>query len=239
MQQTSYRSISTYSELISKCMDRILAKGLTSWSLSALSCFLMRADSKCCGKKKFTDNIINISLDKAHVIKEWGGTICSNYLWTGPLRYCFPRTIPFHLGSATLRPQMEPELHANLHLCPEMTSVIWCNTDWHNIFLVVKEMKHPLNSYKDLAFIIKKNLKPGGILPPKFLIFFNSWGGVQGGAECLRTHLSLELRDKVRWFHSGMTDEYQEEEMHALLVGDVMGEGATDVAGMVSSEPIS
>ena len=46
------RSISTYSKLISKCMDRILAKGLTSWSLSALSCSLMMANSKCCGEKK-------------------------------------------------------------------------------------------------------------------------------------------------------------------------------------------
>ena len=46
------RSISTYYKLISKCMDRILAKGLTNWSLSALSCSLMMADSKCCGGKK-------------------------------------------------------------------------------------------------------------------------------------------------------------------------------------------
>jgi len=103
---------------------------------------------------------------------------------------------------------MEPELHENLHLCPEMISVIWCNTDWPNIFLVVKEMKHPLKSYEDLAFIIKKNLKPGGILPPKFLIFFNSQGKAQGGTEYLRAHLSLELRDKVGWLHSGMTDKY-------------------------------
>ena len=126
------------------------------------------------GKKKFTDKIINVSLDEAHVIKEWGSNFRSDYLQISPLRYLFPRTIPFHLGSATLEPHMEPKLHANLHLCPEMTSIIWCNTDQPNIFFIVKEMKHPLNSYKDLAFIIKKNLKLGGILPPKFLIFFNS-----------------------------------------------------------------
>ena len=46
------RSISTYYKLISKCMDRILAKGFTSWSLSALSGSLMMANSKCCGEKK-------------------------------------------------------------------------------------------------------------------------------------------------------------------------------------------
>lgn len=46
------RSISTCCKLIAKCTDRILAKGFTSWSLSAPSCSLMMADSKCYGGKK-------------------------------------------------------------------------------------------------------------------------------------------------------------------------------------------
>ena len=32
------------------------------------------------GTKVFTDNLINLVLDEAHVIKEWGGTFRSNYL---------------------------------------------------------------------------------------------------------------------------------------------------------------
>jgi hypothetical protein len=31
-----------------------------------------------------------------------------------------------------------------------------------------------------------------------------------------------------------MTDEFREEEIHALVVGEVFGHGATDAAGMVS-----
>lgn len=31
-----------------------------------------------------------------------------------------------------------------------------------------------------------------------------------------------------------MTDEFQEDKLHALLVGDVFGDTATDTAGMVS-----
>jgi superfamily II DNA helicase RecQ len=37
------------------------------------------------GKKKFTDNIINLVLDEAHVIKERGGTFHSDYLKIGPI----------------------------------------------------------------------------------------------------------------------------------------------------------
>ena len=37
------------------------------------------------GTKKFIDNQKNIVLDKAHIIKEWGGTFHSDYLRIGPL----------------------------------------------------------------------------------------------------------------------------------------------------------
>jgi len=70
--------------------------------------------------------------------------------------------------------------------------------------------------------------------PIKFLVFFNSRVEAQAGLEYLKGHLSLELRDKVNWFHSGMTDELRESKMHALLIGDVFGDGATNTAGMVS-----
>ena len=122
----------------------------------------------------------------------------------------------------------------NLHLRVDSLAVIRRNTDRPNIFLVVERMKHPANSYEDLAFIIKKNLGPGDELPPKFLVFFNSRAEAQAGTEFLRARLSPELRDKVKWFHSGMTDQFREEEMHALIIGELLGEGATDAAGMVS-----
>jgi hypothetical protein len=65
-------------------------------------------------------------------------------------------------------------------------------------------------------------------------VFFNSRGEAQAGAEFLRARLSPELRDKVKWFHSGMTDQFREDEMHALIIGESLGEGSTDAAGMAS-----
>ena len=70
--------------------------------------------------------------------------------------------------------------------------------------------------------------------PNKFLVFFNSRVEAQAGSEYLKACLSPELKDKVNWFHSGMTDKFRESEIHVLLVGDVFGDGATDAAGMVS-----
>jgi len=82
--------------------------------------------------------------------------------------------IPFHLGSAMVGKQLESKLVKNLHLRVDSLVEIGQNTDRPNIFLVFEHMKHPGNSYEDLAFIIKKNLGPGDKCPPKFLVFFNS-----------------------------------------------------------------
>jgi hypothetical protein len=78
-------------------------------------------------------------------------------------------------------------------------------------------MQYPVNSYHDLAFVIQKHMTADHC-PPKFLIFFNSRAEAQAGAEFLHERLAPDLRNKVKWFHSRMTDEFCKEEMHALQV---------------------
>jgi superfamily II DNA helicase RecQ len=65
--------------------------------------------------------------------------------------------IPYNAGSATIGNNMESELTKNLHLRKDSLAVMRRNTDRPNIFLIVERMKHPENSYEDLAFLIKKN----------------------------------------------------------------------------------
>jgi superfamily II DNA helicase RecQ len=186
------------------------------------------------GTKRFVDNLINLVLDEAHVVKEWGGTFRSDYLKIGPVRYLLTQKPPvgLHLRTATLPPSRIAEIMSNLHLRVDNTTIFRLSTDRPNIFLSVHKMQFPVNSFQDLAFMISKHTSNGEI-PPKFLVFFNSRAEAQLGADFLRQRLPPELRDKVKWFHSGMTDEFRETEMHALLVGEVYAHAATDAAGMV------
>jgi superfamily II DNA helicase RecQ len=188
------------------------------------------------GTKRFTDNLVNLVLDEVHVVKEWGGTFRSDYLRIGPIRYLLTRkpTVGIHLGTATMPLHRVQELIANLHLRADHTVIFRLSTDRPNIFLSVHKMEHPIGSYHDLAFIIKQHMTGDDPKPPKFFIFLNSRAEAQAGAEFLRKRLAPDLRDKVKWFHSGMTDEFREAKMHALVVGDVYGHAATDAAGMVS-----
>ena len=94
------------------------------------------------------------------------------------------------LGSATIGPQMVPDISKNLHLRPDKTFIARLNTDRPNIFLVVERMKHPANLYEDLAFLIKKGMTADDPKPIKFLAFFNSRAEAQGGQNTSR-HVSL------------------------------------------------
>ena len=61
-------------------------------------------------KKQVIDNLINIVLDEAHVVKGWGGTFERNYTKLEPLCYWFPWMILYHAESATVSNEMELEL---------------------------------------------------------------------------------------------------------------------------------
>jgi superfamily II DNA helicase RecQ len=93
-------------------------------------------------------------INEAHVIREWGSTFRTDYLKLGPLHYQFLQMIPYNAGSATVGNDMESELAKNLHLHKDSLAVMHHNTDRPNIFLIVEHMKHPANSYEDLAFLI-------------------------------------------------------------------------------------
>jgi len=73
----------------------------------------------------------------------------------------------------------------NLHFRPNHTQIFCMSTDQPNIFFSVRKMEHPLNSYHDLAFIIKLHMMSEDSRPPKFLVFFNSRAEAQAGAEYL------------------------------------------------------
>ncbi|PBL00002.1 P-loop containing nucleoside triphosphate hydrolase protein [Armillaria gallica] len=181
--------------------------------------------------KKFMDQLINVVFDKAHCIKEWGSTFRNSYRKLGHLRHLMARRVPYHLGTATLPPSAIEPLKKELRLDPN-TTILRLNTDRPNIFFCVQQIEYPINSYHDLTFLIPKDLDPDGPLPVKFLVFFNSCKEAEEGAKFLHSRLPPKLRDKVKWVHSGMTDEFWEDSIHALKIGEDIGECATDAVGL-------
>ncbi|KAJ3824470.1 P-loop containing nucleoside triphosphate hydrolase protein [Lentinula raphanica] len=174
----------------------------------------------------FMRSVINIVIDEAHVIRDWGGTFRPEYQSLGPARYALPRHIPYHLGTATLPPNDAKLLKDHLNMSPESVE-IRLDTDRKNIFHCVQKMRHPINSYRDLAPLISPHADT-----KKFIVFFNSRNAAQAGAQFLRSRLPEDQTGLVKWVHSGMSDEFRHDEIHALQVGDRLGVCATDAVGM-------
>jgi ATP-dependent DNA helicase RecQ len=196
---------------------------------------LMQQDggfSKLWKKADFTHCLINIVWDEAHCISKWAG-FHPEYKDVGRLRYLIPRDIPFVIVSATLPPAVLADVMTILQVPPKKVEIIRQSNDQSNINPVVRGMKYPMNSFKDLAFLIPEKWKPGDPLPPKFLIFFDSIADSVEAANFLRNRLPFEYRHKIKWFNSEMSPEFKVNESDSLRAGVTWGLNCTDSFGMV------
>lgn len=106
--------------------------------------------------------------------------------------------------------------------------------DRPNIHIGIKKIKHALNTFWDLAFLVPEAWKEGDNAPRKFVVFFDSIREAVLAGVFLRRRLPPEYRQKVRWIHSNMSPEYKEEVVEGLKSGEIWGVCATDSFGMVS-----
>ena len=179
----------------------------------------------------FVSRIFNIVFHEGHCICQWGSTFRPEYKQVGTLRYLLPN-IPFYITSATIPPAMISDLKEILHLSKDCL-VLRRSNDRHNVTFCVRKMRHPLNSYEDLAFLIPKSWKLGDAPPKKFMVFFNNKREAESACLFLRSRLPHALRHKLKWFHAGMTTFYRTEEMEDFVKGRLWGLTMTDVGGMV------
>ncbi|KAF5348836.1 hypothetical protein D9756_009718 [Leucocoprinus leucothites] len=110
-------------------------------------------------------------------------------------------------------------------------------------------MQYPISSAKDLVCVLQlTNDKP----PPKFMAFVNKQCEVEDAAEKIwddtvfvnKEHevedaveevwndMLIYLEDKITYFHSGISPEFQESHIAMLRHGELWGIICTDAAGM-------
>jgi hypothetical protein len=112
--------------------------------------------------------------------------------------------------------------------------MLFHSNDQPNVHLVVCKMKYPLNSYKDLSFLILDDWDPTKPLPYKFVIFFDSILDSIMAAKYLWSRLPLHLQHKLKWFNSEMSQEFQDKESDGFKDGLNWGLSCTESFGMVS-----
>ena len=122
------------------------------------------------------------------------------------------------------------DMKAKLMLCPEKTTIIHRSNDRPNISLVVNKMQYSAKSMLDLGCMLQLN---GETPPKKFMLFVNKWRESEEITKKEWDNLPPHLKDKIVWFHSGMSAEFREDAIRKLQTGEIWGIMCTDAAGMV------
>lgn len=183
--------------------------------------------------KDFVARLTGVIFDEAHCISRWGD-FRPDFLELGRLQFLLP-DIVFYATSATMSKCVLEDVCSVLHLRRDNTVFFHHSNDRPNVYLGVKRLKYPANSYKDLDFLLSLNftMMPDGRIR-KFLIFFDNVREAEAVGKHLRGQLPLPLKDKIKWFHARMSDTFREDEVDAIRSGDTWGLCVTDSFGMVS-----
>ncbi len=175
-------------------------------------------------------NLFNVSIDEGHCISQWGQDFRPEYAELGRLRWMLPDHVRFHVVSATMPKLILSDVKNKLRMNAGTCSMVHCSNDRKNIHYVVRKMKYPMSSFLDL----RHALNLGGGKPPKFMVFVNRRREGKLAIEELWKDLPVEAKEKVVWFHSGMSTEFREDRIKKLKEGQIWGMVCTDAAGMVS-----
>lgn len=183
--------------------------------------------------QRFTSWFRNITIDEAHCVSEWGDGFRPEYGEIGRLRWIIPRHVTFHATSATMPPHVLRDVQKKLHIDPHSSVKIHRANDRPNIHLMVVEMIYPAKTKYDLirALGLDRNSRP-----PPFMVFDNTRVQAECSWEAIQLGLPAEFREKVVWFHSGMSSEFRAEKIEKLRSGELWGICCTDAAGMVSTD---
>ena len=190
--------------------------------------------SKLWTKPHVTKHILYFTFDEGHCVSQ-RNKFQKEYQHLGDLRYLIPETIPFYVASAMLPSALLLDAVEILRLRPNKTEHIIRSNDRPDIHLMVRGLVFPASSFKDLEFFIPKGYKDGDPPIPEFLIFFDNTKEAEHACVYLRTLLPSSLRNKIKYFHSTMTQAYRDEELEELRYSSSWGLCCTDAFGMVST----
>lgn len=190
----------------------------------------------------FTAHLFNVTFDEGHCISEWGRSFRPAYKNMHALKWLLPPNIRFHVASATLTTYQIRDIKSILQIQSHDTDIIRRANERPNIHLMVEEMKYSMKSLGDIDRILRLDAwSTGGtddrisdcISPPKFMIFCNKRTEAERISRHFRKRLRSTDRNRVPWFHSGMSPIFRKTVTADLRSGRIWGIVCTDAAGMV------
>jgi superfamily II DNA helicase RecQ len=185
-------------------------------------------------KPEFGTRCLSVFIDEAHCVSHWGDSFRKKYGSIGIIRAFLPRAVPIIAVSATLTPRVHDDILVKLRIDPKNYVYVNIGNDRPTVAHVVRAMEHPMNSYRDLDFLVDQNMQVPRDVPLAFLYSDDT----KEGAEIIdhlndRVHPDYRARGLVRPYNASMSREYRDAVMQLFRAGVIRILVCTDAAGMV------
>ncbi|KAF7373985.1 ATP-dependent DNA helicase Q-like 3 [Mycena sanguinolenta] len=184
-------------------------------------------------KPEFGARCLSVFIDEAHCVSHWGASFRKQYGRIGIIRAFLPKAAPIVAVSATLTPRVREDIIQKLQIDPENYLFVNIGNDRPGVAQVVRSMQHPMNTYRDLDFMVDTAMTCPADIPLSFLYTDDT----KDGAEIV-DHLNARVceeyraRGLVRPYNASMSREYRETVMRLFKAGIIRILVCTDAAGM-------
>lgn len=185
-------------------------------------------------KPEFGSRVLSVFIDEAHCVSHWGASFRKKYATIGIVRAFLPRSTPMIAVTATLTPKVHRDVLHKLEYDPDNYIFINEGNDRPNVAQIIRSMEHPMNSFRDIDFVIPELTSPTDI--PKAFVYVDD---ITIGGE-LSDYLNSRVDNKfrhlglVRPYNAAMSKAYRKAALRLFKEGIVRVLVCTDAAGMVS-----
>lgn len=187
----------------------------------------------------FSSRVLSIFIDEAHCISHWGDSFRKKYGSIGIVRAFLPKTVPIIAVSATLVPRVRKDIISKLQFDTHLYDFINVGNDRPNVAQIVRAAEYPLNSYRDLEFMVPTVMEsPNDIL--KGFIYCDEIKAGNNITDYLNARVPLQYHNwgMVRPYNAAMSSEYRAQALLLFRAGVIRILVCTDAAGMVGSNSI-
>lgn len=192
-----------------------------------------RFSRKILHRADIMQKLLLLGVDEAHCISYWGDSFRKQYSTIGSVRPFMPKGAPIVAVSATMPLRVQADVAKTLRLDSD-TLVLDVGNTRRDLTLICVRIQHPLNSFRDLEFVVPKDYKtPKDI--PKIIIYYDNIKASVSMFDYLTSLLRPEHRKLglIRPFNATHTHEYREAATASFKAGDIRILMPTDIFGMV------